>query len=58
MDIDALKKKRQLNVQEQNALEKHYILVSAKYLRENPIPTAIAIAASKKPRRVPFIEKC
>ena len=41
MDIEALKKKRQLNVQEQNALEKHYIMAAAKYWRKNPIPTAI-----------------
>ncbi len=41
MDIESLKNKRQLNVQEQNALEKHYIMSAAKYWRENPIPAAL-----------------
>ena len=36
-----LEKKRQLNVQEQNALDKHKIMAEAKYWRENPLPPAL-----------------
>jgi hypothetical protein len=35
MDIDKLKNKRQLNVQEQNALTQHYIEQDAIYFRRN-----------------------
>ncbi|MCW8875694.1 MAG: hypothetical protein OQK51_01440 [Kangiellaceae bacterium] len=41
MDIEQLKKKRQLNVQEQNALLENNILCGAKYWRENGIPLGL-----------------
>ncbi len=41
MDIEKLKKKRQLNVQEQNALEEYRILSAATYWRENGIPNGL-----------------
>jgi len=41
MDINKLKKKSQLNVQEQNALNKHRILQEALYWRENGIPSVL-----------------
>ena len=48
MDIEKLKNKRQLNVQEQNALDKHRILSEATYWRKNGIPTPLRIALEKK----------
>ncbi len=41
MDIDRLKKKRQLNVQEQNALSEHGIEKEARYWREKGLPLAL-----------------
>ena len=38
MNIDKLKKKRQLNVQEQNALTKHSILSEALHWQKNGLP--------------------
>ncbi|WP_300433025.1 hypothetical protein [uncultured Thalassolituus sp.] len=48
MDIEYLKKKRQLNVQEQNALEKHRIYQEASYWRKNGIPKGLTIALEEK----------
>ena len=48
MDIEKLKKKRQLNVQEQNALERHRIFIEASYWRENGIPVALEAALKNK----------
>ncbi|QXH53628.1 hypothetical protein KSS94_11130 [Pseudomonas fakonensis] len=42
MDINRLLKKRQLNVQEQNALTAHFITSSAKAWREQGIPACLA----------------
>ena len=44
MDIAKLKRKRQLNVHEQNALAKHAIFTEASYWRKNGIPQAIKLA--------------
>ena len=41
MNIEKLKKKRQLNVQEQNALEKHQIYLEAVYWRTNGVPLIV-----------------
>lgn len=48
MDIEKLKNKRQLNVQEQNALDKHRIYLEANYWRNNGIPTGLKIALEEK----------
>lgn len=48
MDIEELKKKRQLNVKEQNALEKHRIYQEASYWRDNGIPIGLKSALEKK----------
>lgn len=48
MDIEKLKRKRQLNVQEQNALLKHSIVKEAIYWRENGIPVGLQIAFAGK----------
>ncbi|MEM7761610.1 MAG: hypothetical protein AAF298_26300 [Cyanobacteria bacterium P01_A01_bin.40] len=48
MDIEKLKKKRQLNVQEQNTLERHRIFIEASYWRENRIPIALEAALKNK----------
>jgi len=41
MGIEKLKKKRQLNVQEQNALEEYRIFSEASYWRENGLPDGL-----------------
>jgi len=41
MDIEKLKKKKQLNVQEQNALEEHRIFSEASYWREKVLPNGL-----------------
>lgn len=41
MDISRLLRKRQLNVQEQNALAEHRIYLTARYWRENKLPRAL-----------------
>jgi hypothetical protein len=41
MDISRLLRKRQLNVQEQNALAEHWINLTASYWRENRLPRAL-----------------
>ena len=48
MDIDKLKNKRQLNVQEQNVLEKNKIYNEALYWRKNGIPAALKNALEGK----------
>jgi asparagine synthetase B (glutamine-hydrolysing) len=48
MDIEKLKRKRQLNVQEQNALMKHRILEEASYWRTNGIPIGLQNALKDK----------
>lgn len=48
MDIEILKTKRQLNVQEQNALEKHKIYQEALYWRNNGIPKPLKLALEEK----------
>lgn len=48
MDIEKLKKKRQLNVQEKNILEKHRIFTEASYWRENGVPVALKAAIEQK----------
>ena len=48
MDIKKLKKQRQLNVQEQNALEKHRIYQEVLYWRENGIPLGLKKALEAK----------
>ncbi|GGM19708.1 hypothetical protein ACFQDN_25035 [Pseudomonas asuensis] len=41
MDISRLLRKRQLNVQEQNALAEHRIYLTASYWRDNELPRAL-----------------
>lgn len=41
MDISRLSRKRQLNVQEQNALVEHRIYLTASYWRDNELPRAL-----------------
>ena len=41
MNIEQLKKKKQLNVQEQNALKEEQILKEAEYWRKTPLPLAL-----------------
>lgn len=48
MDIEKLKKKRQLNVEEQNAVMKHGILREALYWRNNGIPLGLRTALESK----------
>ena len=48
MDIEKLKTKRQLNVQEQNALDKHRIFEEAFYWRTNGIPVGLKKALERK----------
>jgi len=48
MDIEKLKKKRQLNVQEQNALLKHSIQQEAFYWRQKGIPEGLKKHLSDK----------
>ncbi len=48
MDIEKLNKKRQLNVQEQNALMKHRILQEALYWRKHGIPAGLRVALEGK----------
>jgi hypothetical protein len=48
MDIDKLKNQHQLNVQEQNALDKHRICREALYWRKNGIPIALNNALKEK----------
>ena len=48
MDIEGLKKKRQLNVQEQNALKEHGILYEAKYWRTKGLPDALKLFLESK----------
>ncbi len=48
MDIEKLKNKRQLNVQEQNALHKHRIYQEASYWRNNGIPVGLSSALTGK----------
>ena len=48
MDIEKLKKKRQLNVQEQNALDKHRIYQEASNWRNNGIPKGLKSALEEK----------
>lgn len=48
MDIFKLKNKRQLNVQEQNALDKHRLFVEASYWRKNGIPVPLKEALEQK----------
>lgn len=48
MDIEKLKTKRQLNVQEQNALDKNRILEEASYWRTNGIPIGLKKALEMK----------
>ena len=48
MDIEKLKNKRQLNVQEQNALVKHGIASEAKFWRKHGVPTPLRKALEVK----------
>ena len=48
MDIEKLKSKRQLNVQEQNALDKHKIISEALYWRKHGIPIGLKNALESK----------
>ena len=48
MDIEKLKSKRQLNVQEQNVLEGHRIYSEADYWRTNGIPIGLQAALESK----------
>ena len=41
MEISRLLRKRQLNVQEQNAIAEHKLFLTAKYWQEHPIPLAL-----------------
>ncbi len=48
MDIELLKNKRQLNVQEQNALTEHGIVHEAKYWRSKGLPEALKLFLGSK----------
>ena len=48
MDIEKIKNKRQLNVQEQNALVKNTIYSEASYWRKNGLPKALKHALEEK----------
>jgi len=48
MDIEKLKNKRQLNVQEQNALDKYRIYREASYWRNSSIPVGLKSALEEK----------
>ena len=48
MDIEKLKNKRQLNVQEQNALDKYRIYREASYWRKSGIPFGLKSALEEK----------
>ncbi len=48
MDIKKLEKKRQVNVQEQNALEKHRINREASYWRSYGIPSGLKLVLEEK----------
>lgn len=48
MDIERLKKKKQLNVQEQNAMLKDKLLNEARHWRENGIPTGLESVLESK----------
>ncbi|TBU72000.1 hypothetical protein DNK06_23015 [Pseudomonas daroniae] len=48
MDISRLLRKRQLNVQEQNALAEHRIYLTANYWQDNELPRALFEYGKKK----------
>lgn len=60
MDIETVKKKRQLNVQEQNTLVRHQIYQQAIYWRVNGIPIGLRLALEDRShfRAKPELNQC